>query len=525
MQRLRHVGTAAGLWLAGCGSPAPLPVASSFDGPAVDGTDSSNDTSGTHPSSDFGHWSLSSPQACAAPLPEARWTESSARFGERDAPSAPHPEGSLALVQTDDGFAAWTLEANEAGWLALRWALDMPVSEVPTPIPTRRLMVVDLDRNDTPELVALTTGLCIGWDGDLADCDAHPLSEMVGVRDIRVVDIDGDAQPELLTVVSPVDHGEAAGFIERRSLDGALLETVQPEAMGPRVPFFFDVRDYDGDGHADLYLCTDMGASFGGNQLWRGDGSGGWALAEGTGLEVVGDCMGLSAGDLDREGKLDLFVTGTGHDWLLERDDGGWADGAVARGIPTMEPTEMAWGGALVDLDNDGRTDLLAASASLSELGATSWPWRALQQQADGRFEAWPAGLDLPEAAGVRAILARDLNGDGVLDLLGSDFQRGVPWLFLSDGCTVDHWLAVDAPEGSLVVVDAGGVQRAAQVTGMPGYGASAAPLAWVGLGTTATVDAVVLTAPGQSPVRLEGPLAARRTVRWRPEADTEGFW
>jgi len=420
-------------------------------------------------------------------------------------------------VQGASGWSIWTLETTEAGWVALHWALDTPVEMVEVAARTRRLLALDLDGDTDLELVALNSGMCVGWDGDLAACEAFPLPETVGIRDARVVDVDGDLRPELVTVASQVDLGSGPGFIELRELDGSLRSTLNLDGLGLRVPFAFGAWDVDRDGQTDLYLCNDLGGTLGGNLLLRGDGAGGFSIADVPGLEVAGDCMGLSMGDVDQRGQLDIFATSGGRDWLLQEIDGGWFEVGLARGLPDMELEEMAWGSALTDMDNDGRVDVVVASADLGGDLPARWPWRYLHQEADGAFVERHTGLNLPDAAGVRAILARDLNGDGVQDLVGADFTRGVPWLFLSDGCTAEGWLAVEAPEGSRVVVEAGGVQRAGLVTGSPGYGATAQPQVWFGLGPAETIEAVTIYVPGQEPSRWNRSMEVRRTLRWMP--------
>lgn len=121
---------------------------------------------------------------------------------------------------------------------------------------------------------------------------------------------------------------------------------------------------------------------------------------------------------------------------------------------------------------------------------------------------AWLPG----ERAGTwRAAVADDLNGDGVLDVLLTR-ATAAPRLYLSQGCTAAAWLAVHAPDGSRVVVEAGGRQQVALVSLDSGFGANRRPVAWFGLGDAEAVDAVTVTLPWTGEARrVAGPLAPRR--------------
>lgn len=140
--------------------------------------------------------------------------------------------------------------------------------------------------------------------------------------------------------------------------------------------------DFDADGDTDLYVANDYGI----NSLWVNDGSGHFSdRAEAFGVTDLGNGMGASWGDLDNDGRLDLYVanmSSTAGRRILERmlaKDGTWKDlsklaagnsiflnrGETFERLPSQQGGvggSWAWAPALVDLDLDGRLDIYCCS-------------------------------------------------------------------------------------------------------------------------------------------------------------------
>ena len=123
--------------------------------------------------------------------------------------------------------------------------------------------------------------------------------------------------------------------------------------------------DYDGDGDLDLYLVNGWrleGAEVkerGRNALWRNKGDGTFEdVTEAAGVGDDGWGTGVAVGDIDGDGKKDLFVTNFGPDVLY-----------VNRGDGTFERTKdppgidgWSTGAVLFDADGDGDEDLYVAA-------------------------------------------------------------------------------------------------------------------------------------------------------------------
>ena len=117
--------------------------------------------------------------------------------------------------------------------------------------------------------------------------------------------------------------------------------------------------DIDGDGRVDLYFCSLGGA----NRLYRNLGN--WKFEEVTGQAGVG-CPGQHStgavfADVDGDGDLDLLVSSLGRGVRLFLNDGhGRFNEATAPAGLASEAGGMTL--ALADVDGDGRLDLFVAN-------------------------------------------------------------------------------------------------------------------------------------------------------------------
>ncbi|MEE2751046.1 MAG: CRTAC1 family protein, partial [Myxococcota bacterium] len=275
-------------------------------------------------------------------------------------------------------------------------------------------------------------------------------------------------------------------------------------------------------GDLDVYLCHDSGPEVNGNLLLENDGAGGLAPAtDQRGLDVVTFCMGISWGDVNADGLMDAYLSTMTEHYLLLRDpSGGYYDVSAASRVPSyivdVGTMQMGWGTSFVDVENDGRMDLVLGTADFSAGEPESYPLWYLRQQENGRFEEVSIDFGLPQQTGARGLLTQDINGDGLVDFLLGDMAR-TPYLLLSDGCTAANWMEVTAPDGTEIVLESEGVVRAALATSDPGFSASGFPTAHFGLGSSESVDRITLRIPGGEVVVLEGPIEARRRLSWTP--------
>ena len=124
--------------------------------------------------------------------------------------------------------------------------------------------------------------------------------------------------------------------------------------------------DFDGDGDEDLFF-VDGGKlpGYAGDEprsrLFRNEGGGRFVdWTERSGIVATTYGVGGSAGDVDDDGDLDLFVSGFGPDQLFRNEgDGTFTDVTAKAGV-----SDPLWSSssAFADVDNDGDLDLFVVN-------------------------------------------------------------------------------------------------------------------------------------------------------------------
>jgi len=175
-----------------------------------------------------------------------------------------------------------------------------------------------------------------------------------------------------LAPVPFTDIAKAAG-IDFTHTTGASGEYLLPETMGGGVGFL----DVDGDGDQDLVLidgCRWQGEPFASEpepghdsvRLWTNDGRGQFReVTKGSGLEGPRYGMGVATGDLDGDGRTDLFVTTVGRNAVyLNRTEPGGAPRFEDATDRLKIPLASRWGtsAAMFDGDQDGDLDVLVCN-------------------------------------------------------------------------------------------------------------------------------------------------------------------
>ncbi len=136
---------------------------------------------------------------------------------------------------------------------------------------------------------------------------------------------------------------------------GSKGEFVMPEHIGSGAAWL----DYDNDGRLDVYLVQCGGAGSGSrNQLFQQQTDGSFRDSSvGSGLDVEGVGMGVTAGDINNDGLVDLFLTEYGNIRLfLNQGQGRFIDVTRVAGIDNARWSTAA---SFIDYDRDGWLDLV----------------------------------------------------------------------------------------------------------------------------------------------------------------------
>ncbi len=465
-------------------------------------------------------------QSCEEPAAEVTYTEVGAAWGLQPAldTSAEHLAGGVVAADDLDGDGDIDVVLGFAGETPLLYERDgegFVQQEIPglagigggqNPI-----TLVDLDHDGRRDLLVVGPPPAVVWNrSEGFEVEIWWAIESVGATHALPADFDGDGELDLFVLAQGGSEDERA---DRLLWGPDWTEEVLPTPTSAGLGLDGFVFDYEQDGDPDVYVVNDQGAEYGGNVLWRNEG--GVLSPADCSCDVVTPGMGGDAGDFDGDGLLDLYVSATEHNLLLQQQaDHSFVDVAEATGAdPLGEVDRMSWGSPMFDHDNDGLLDLAIAEGDLwrstdESPVKRSWTLDLLVQSRDPevQFTGRAAELGLDAEGSWRAALPLDHNGDGVLDLLVTDVVEQ-PRLYLSDGCTAQGWLEVRAPAHSRVTACVAGERRVAWVRPESGWGAAHLPFAHLGLGEHQELEALAVETLDGRVWLSEGALDARRAV------------
>jgi enediyne biosynthesis protein E4 len=199
--------------------------------------------------------------------------------------------------------------------------------------------------------------------------------------------------------------------------------------------------DFDQDGLIDIFVANDSTPNF----HYRNNGDGTFkeiGFPAGTAVNENGSeqgSMGVTVGDYDHDGMLDLFITNFADEYnTLYHNDGrnSFTDLSYAAKVAAMSLPYVGWGTKFFDYDNDGWVDLFVANGHVyPQLPGYRQPKFLHRNNGDGTFTEVSAqfGGILTENRASRGVAFGDLDNDGDVDLVIGDLD-GPPQLLRNDG-------------------------------------------------------------------------------------------
>ena len=246
-----------------------------------------------------------------------------------------------------------------------------------------------------------------------------------------------------------------------RHYNGMTGKLFLPEIMGAGAALF----DYDNDGDLDVFLVQGAALDPDGKpngtiprgRLFRNDLEGHTLhfvdVTEKSGIVATGYGMGAAVGDINNDGRPDLYITNLGSNQMyLNKGDGTFVD--VTNTTGTDDP-RWSTSATFLDYDRDGWLDLMvvnyakfSTSNSPTCYAATSArdyctprafaaPGnRLFHNRGDGTFEdvTVRAGIDKEFGHGL-GVVAADFDDDGWIDIyVANDGDPNQLWLNQKDG-------------------------------------------------------------------------------------------
>ena len=157
-------------------------------------------------------------------------------------------------------------------------------------------------------------------------------------------------------VVHFLDIAAAAGVTVTNTFGGKETKQSILESTGTGAAIF----DFDGDGANDIFLANGPPSA---SELYKNDGTGHFTeVAKQAGLTRTGWAQAACVGDIDNDGRPDLFVTYFGHNSLYRNLGNGKFEDITARAGLPVAGSRWGSGCALIDYDRDGRLDIFVAN-------------------------------------------------------------------------------------------------------------------------------------------------------------------
>jgi hypothetical protein len=273
------------------------------------------------------------------------------------------------------------------------------------------------------------------------------------------------------------------------------------------------VADFNNDGFLDIYVPNDAME----NYYFKNTGKGTFVneglemgMAFGEGGQGVSS-MGPAAGDVDRDGWLDIYIPDMGYGCLLMNRKEYFEDRTEPTNLAVVCGQYTGWGGVLFDYDCDGYLDVFVATGNAHH--------EYTEEDVLMRNDGTGSFVDVAAQSGPyfktkhvgRGATYGDYDNDGDLDLLVTNLNDS-PRLLRNDGGNQNHWLTIQAKLpggksdaiGARVTVTVGSLIQLRDLIPVTGYLSQADSRCHFGLGQARKADTVEIRWPNRQTTKLK---------------------
>ena len=255
--------------------------------------------------------------------------------------------------------------------------------------------------------------------------------------------------PGLTGGINMLYHNEGNGTFTEVSEKSGITKTNGTYGLGVLV------ADFDNDGWPDIYVANDSAPA----ALYHNNKNGTFTdigVEAGCALSMDGKPqagMGVTAGDYDRDGWLDIFKTNFSGDTSSlyhNTASGNFEDVTFSAGMG-VNTRWLGWGCGFVDVDNDGWPDVFLVNGhvypEVEKLATeTGYAQRKVlyRNLHNGRFAdvSDMAGAAVMEANASRGCAFGDYDNDGDIDVLINSVNA-VPQLLRAESSNQNNWIKI----------------------------------------------------------------------------------